>query len=451
MENSPNNIDQLIKAKFDGFAPAPPDHIWSGIEKGISSHPAFFVRYAKPIAAAVILLAAILLGILLFTSQSSNGSVNKLQFTDSVPVSKTLDDPPANNQPATVSATEIIANSEEPENTDVNVPKNEYAETHVASVKPKANSNTGISGNTQNFNNNKTTASVTGHVSELSEASSRPVQNSTNEIFTLPTLSLTLNNDLPKETIQHQAYSAQSVTTETNSRHKSLWSVGLYITPEMFFENFDSLQILPSYTLSVEPTYYINKHFFLRFGLGFTYAHDRGFSKINYLSNDLLGTYEDVYDITFDSVEGVLVPTYYTKTTEVWDTARHVTIKEPTNTYFYVQTPLMFGYYNRTHLFNWYFYAGPAFNYMVGKNLEKPVSDIDYVEILNIDNHLPQRSNYYVQLWLGAGIEVKASKHISLSLEPNYRLSFDNFYREQSYKKALSGFALRFGFVYYLK
>ncbi|HDO27814.1 MAG TPA: hypothetical protein ENH02_06835, partial [Bacteroidetes bacterium] len=68
MENSPNNIDQLIKAKFDGFAPAPPDHIWSGIEKGISSHPAFFVRYAKPIAAAVILLAAILLGILLFTS-----------------------------------------------------------------------------------------------------------------------------------------------------------------------------------------------------------------------------------------------------------------------------------------------------------------------------------------------------------------------------------------------
>ena len=219
----------------------------------------------------------------------------------------------------------------------------------------------------------------------------------------------------------------------------------------MYFENYDSLKTLPSYTLSVEPTYYINKHLFVRFGLGFTYAHDRGFTRINYSGKNLVGTYEDVYDVTFDSVNGQLVPTYYTKTKEIWDTTNQVAVKEPTNTYFYVQTPLMLGYYKRSRNINWYFYGGPSFNYMISKSIEKPAEDLDYVELFGVYNHLPKRSDYYIQLWLGAGIELKVSNNISLALEPNYRLTLNDLYNEQAYRKPLSGFAVRFGVVYYFK
>ena len=56
-------MDQLVRDKFETFAPAPPEHIWGGIQKGIAAHvaPTFFGLYkTRIIAAAVIVLLATL-------------------------------------------------------------------------------------------------------------------------------------------------------------------------------------------------------------------------------------------------------------------------------------------------------------------------------------------------------------------------------------------------------
>ncbi len=449
MEKNLNDIDQLIKAKFDDFAPVPPEHLWQGIEKGISSRPAFFALYGRQIVAAIVLLGLLLLGVWYFSSRSAESPVNKLQFSDSVPASTSDNPVTINNTSETGESTTV--NNTPAENTNItsDKPENEFAATTTPSEKTSTRSAGESPEVTKNTTYNKTISTI---ATESSKTDNTLSLRNKEEIFSIPSLSLALTNTvLPKEKVPQNNYSVQPLPAESGPKVKGSWATGLYLTPEMYFENYDSLKTLPSYTLSVEPTYYINKHLFVRFGLGFTYGHDRGYTRIDYSSKNLVGTYEDVYDVTFDSIDGQLVATYYTKTREIWDTIDQVSVKEPTNTYFYIQTPLMLGYYNRSHNFNWYFYGGPSFNYMISKSIEKPVEDLDYIELFDVSNHLPKRSDYYIQLWLGAGVELKVSDKVSLALEPNYRLTLNDLYKEQSYKKALSGFAVRFGVVYYFK
>lgn len=458
MEKNQTNIDHLIKEKFDGFAPSPPGHIWNGIEKGIANRPAFFVQYGRYIAVAGIIIAILLLGIWYFTSRASVYNYG-LRITDSLPA-RILNEIQKESLLAKMDKNTNVKNEIrqlQPENTHKQLAgateKKNTAKATVLNQKQKTTKTEYTESQALSHQaNDQFTANAAGETTQNPISFDDISKNTAGEdINTIPSVSLTINNKGPGKQVRFQEKPVSVMPYYKKPVNSSLWSVGLYLAPEMYFEHFDSLNILPSYTLSIEPTYYINDHFFIRFGLGYTYAHDRGFSQINFLSKDMIGTYEDVYDVTFDSVDGQLVPTYYTKTTEVWDTTQHMTVSEPTNTYFYLQAPLLFGYNNRSRYLNWYFYAGPSFSYMIDKKIENPTGEINYFEILGIKNNLPERSNYYVQLWLGAGIEVKASNHISIALEPNYRLKLGNLYQDQTHKKILSGFAIRFGLIYYIK
>ena len=189
----------------------------------------------------------------------------------------------------------------------------------------------------------------------------------------------------------------------------------------------------------------------MRFGAGLSYARERGFAKLDYVSNEVVGSYEDVYDVTFDTIGGSVVPTFHTKTTEVWDSVRHIQVNEVTNKYLYLQTPLLFGYTNQSKKFNWFIYGGPALSVVVGKWIEKPEDEIGNADIVNLENNLPNRSPFYMQLWLGAGIEYKVGKQLSLALEPNYRYHFSQIYDDPAFNTALSGFALRLGVTFTIK
>ncbi|PIY30964.1 MAG: hypothetical protein COZ08_09970, partial [Bacteroidetes bacterium CG_4_10_14_3_um_filter_42_6] len=134
------------------------------------------------------------------------------------------------------------------------------------------------------------------------------------------------------------------------------WSSFVGVSPEFVTTTFDSVTLINTYSVNYEPIFHLNKQFFLRFGIGVSYARDRGFAKLDYISNDLMGTYNDVYNVTFDSLNGQVVPTYYTKTVEVWDSIRHLVISEVTNRYIYVQVPVLVGYFHQGNhsSFNWY-------------------------------------------------------------------------------------------------
>ena len=83
---------------------------------------------------------------------------------------------------------------------------------------------------------------------------------------------------------------------------------------------------------------------------------------------------------------------------------------------------------------------------MISKQIEEPLADINAVDINNLQNELPERSPYYFQLWLGAGVEYKAGRNLGISLEPNYRYYFNNVFKTAPYSN--SGLSIRIGLVY---
>ena len=182
--------------------------------------------------------------------------------------------------------------------------------------------------------------------------------------------------------------------------------------------------------------------------MGVSSMSDRGFAKLDYMSNELMGIYDDVYDVTFDSLNGKLEATYYTAPTEVWDSVRRLTVTEATNKYLYLQFPLLFGYTKKTAHLNWSFYGGPAVNFLVNEKTEMSIANAENITIIDLENKLPDRSPYFFQLWIGAGVEYKAGKNLSLTLEPNYRYYFSGLYDSAPYKSGISSFALRFGIIY---
>ena len=67
------------------------------------------------------------------------------------------------------------------------------------------------------------------------------------------------------------------------------------------------------------------------------------------------------------------------------------------------------------------------------------------------ENNLPERSPYFMQLWIGAGIEYKVGKQTAITFEPNYRYYFNNVFEKDPYKSSLSSFSLRIGVVFKMK
>lgn len=463
------NSDLLFRQKFENFAVPPPEGSWAGIQAGIVAGSApFYIQYWKPIAAVTAVLVIIVTGVLLLTPGE-----NHVPEKNEISIPMISDSGNQQNLPSddskikeSQSISEIgkkIENNELVPKTDqevVLVENKEQTITNTNSSIDNVDKSEVVKSNQYNYNNTGYQENLA--ITEESSINTNPftkVESESNTegnsdliliqaLYSTDVSDLSIQNNDDPQMIRPAESELAYIDPELGSK-KGGWSTGFYFTPEIMLNNFDSVEMLANYSFGIEPTYYINKHLFVRFGLGATYSRDQGFAKLDYLNNELLGTYDHVYDVTFDSIDGVVVPTYHTKTVEVWDTVRHLEINSLTNKYFYLQIPVLFGYYNSTTKFKWYFYGGPAINYMISKQIDQPTNGVEYSEMLEVKNELPERSPYYFQLWLGAGIEYKVSNRLGVAIEPNYRYYFNNVFKESPYSNtALSGVSLRVGLVY---
>lgn len=472
MDNQIQNIDQAIREKFENFSPAPPPHIWDGVLKGTVAQvkPSFVSAYGKQIAIAASVLLFAGLGLWWFLSDRATEENNVVNASEI----ELIDEQPENTEQFSVTAEDSESEKSNAEIPEAEIPETEIAgdegrkESLVYETKEKIEEDNEITeaidqNDTEELSATDTYSKTNSQLVSIKASSNADAYAERNqEIAELPKhnfsviSSLTLapfylENSNRENVIEQPPVATEIVFQEKSSNPNIGWSGGIYFTTEFMLNDFDSVQLLPSYSLNYEPIYQFSNHFFLRFGLGLSYARDRGFAKVDYLSNEVVGTYEDVYDITFDSIDGEVVPTYYTKTRDIWDSVQHLQVTEVTNKYLYVQTPLLFGYRKNETKFNWYVYGGPAFNIMVGKQIEKPQDELEEVSIIDLENNLPERSPYFVQLWLGAGIEYNVGKQTAICLEPNYRYYFNTVYENEPYKTALSSFSLRFGVVFKMK
>jgi hypothetical protein len=474
LSNDPLNIDKSFRQKFENFAPAPPDHIWEGVKADIATPvvPSFFTQNWKGLTIAAIVAALIISGI--FLLKPSEKSVIK---NDQISAEKEIGNTGGEKLKKDENQTNIKSTKSEKE--EIQTENNRYEKVANESI-PAEKTSAELKSDNQTVTETRRIISKTGqdktkietsknfnytakkHENDIalnenlkldnyleSKFSVKLIPEINNfELTKINNINITLNSNITPQLIT-PALNNQLAINEELFKKKGSWSFGLFLSPEAMLNNFDSVEVLTNYSLGIEPTYCFNDHLFIRFGLNATYSRDRGFADLDYLSFDLLGSYDYVYNITFDSIDGEVVPTYYTYKMDVWDTVRHLEINAITNNYYYIQTPLLIGYYKKSNNFKWYFYGGPAVNIMVSRQIDEPLKGVNYTELLNLQKKLPERSPYYFQVWVGAGIEFKANKNLGIAFEPNYRYYLNNVFSEHPYNKSgLSGFSIRFGLTY---
>jgi hypothetical protein len=455
------HINELLRQKFENFEPAPPMKVWESIEKELDAKPGFFTGKSK--FYAPILLAFALIPVAYFSFFAGSTSIKLANESKQI----------LNNEVTIIAdASRIVTN----ENLEENNRIQESANNTTEKLKPlneidadfvQTSTNTNIADN-KTLEFNKSNLNQTENILKEPTTQTKLEKNNKTEHFGLfklddgfavqtnkhniaSLIALNINNISLNSFGQAYSISNTDVFKDVSSKKKHKtghWENTIFLSPEFSLNNLDSVTILNSYSIGVEPSKYFNDNLFIRFGLNLSFSGDKGFAKIDYRSNELMGTYDDVYNVTFDTLGGNVTPIYHTKTVEVWDSIQKIGISEVTNRYLFANLPVLLGYKNKIGNLNWYVYGGPAIGFQVSKWIDEPSINGEDITILNLDNKLPLRSSINYQLWLGAGVEYKLSNKYSIVLEPSYKYYFKSLYNDENYKFNTSAFAFRLGFNY---
>ncbi len=219
--------------------------------------------------------------------------------------------------------------------------------------------------------------------------------------------------------------------------------LGVYFTPEMIFYPLDEDLNNRSYSVDVNAIYEFSGYL-IQSGIGVNWLSDDGNYKIDY--NQYLGSYEDVYDVTFDTTGNEVVPIYHTETVDVYDTISHVTITPTESKYTYIQIPVLFGYGHTGKRFGWSVKGGPSLSILVHENIADMNMSDSQDKILNIDSELPNRISTNWQFVLAGGLSYKLGNHLSFAVEPVFRYYINSVYDNTNNKNPYS-LGLRAGFL----
>lgn len=211
-------------------------------------------------------------------------------------------------------------------------------------------------------------------------------------------------------------------------KYKPELVLGAHFSPDVMFYPEDNISNQHSYRFDLSAAVQFSD-FFIESGLGLNFSKDQGAYSYDY--QKYLGTYDDVYEVTFDSTENGIIPTYHTTPVNVYDSVSE-SFHPTKNKYTYLEIPLLFGFKKDYKRISWFVKGGPAFAFLIHKNIpEVNITDQDILIGLN-ENKQPQRVNSNMQLVFGAGVNYRIHKRVSLSFEPVFRYYITSAY-ERTY------------------
>ncbi|MCD4683808.1 MAG: PorT family protein [Bacteroidales bacterium] len=219
----------------------------------------------------------------------------------------------------------------------------------------------------------------------------------------------------------------QSSNQEVRSDYgkKGNLKLGVYFTPEMIFYPSNSGFNNRSYSVDLNAIYEFSGYL-IQSGIGVNWLSDDGNYKIDY--NKYLGSYEDVYNVTFDTTGNEVIPIYHTETVDVYDSIDHITITPTKSNYTYLQIPVLFGYGHENRRFGWFVKGGPSLSILVHENIADINLSDSQNQIINVENELPSRISTNWQFVFSGGVSYKLSSHLSLSVEPVFRYYIKSVY-----------------------
>lgn len=454
METNSENINNLFKQKFEDFAPQPPERVWAGIESALNNGvtPVWYNTLTAKVVALLLGVAVLLGGYWLFKQQPQADHQKVVSAYQNTSSGKTVIDSESNkslNEGINTTEQSANINTRNSDNNNRDNIKNTVPALTSASTNQRLQ-NMPVSTNQENearsrgseVSLNKNKKQLTSAISNINP------EKEAADIEKIQSISITLNSPIIISPLKPHPVNNNSKPV-AGKKQNGKWALGLYFEPEFIFDPFDSLTIQNSYALKIEPTYYINKHWFIRPGIGLSYARDKGFVKANYESWDYLGSYEDVVDVTFDTTGNTITPIYHTQTRDVYDSILHITISEKTNRYLYLQTSLVFGYHNHVNKFGWSIYAGPQVNFILAEKRDNPIQE--NVLIISLKNNLAYRNSPQYGLKLGFGMDYAIAKKWLVTVEPEFNYFINGINGGDIYNTPLSGVGVRFGLIYTIK
>lgn len=443
------NIDDLFKDKFENFEVDPPDYIWNDIKSGMGgpkgNNGNNFLKRGG-IAGLTVLLISVGVISSLFLNNSfvtneqpdevallNDGASTEVLFAEQV--SQDHDPGPNSDMLTTVQPQE---KETEVDNISKKEDRKDKKGSKVRANNPKRNSTVFIQPYLDSPIPKEREARIPLSVEPL-----QPVfipATAQEEVVVIKSIETAASSpatpsevqnagdDQSADMIRGQAdagSSARSSGIKSDYGATGKWVFGLYFTPEMIIYPSDNQLKNYSYSIDANASFKTG-NYFLQSGLGLSRNQEQGNTIIDY--NEYMGSYEDVYDVTFDSTANGIVPIYHTETISVYDTLDHVVIT-PTKSYFtYLQVPLFVGYGLESKRLGWFVKGGPSISFLV--NEEKPSSGMSETEarILNEENELPNRISTNWQFILSAGVTYKLGNRISLSMEPMFRYYIKSVY-----------------------
>lgn len=201
------------------------------------------------------------------------------------------------------------------------------------------------------------------------------------------------------------------------------------------------------HSLQLAFNYKLHSNWYLQTGIGFSLFNDKIPANIKYLSNDSIGSYQDVDSVDFVFNEGKIAPVFYTSTVTVLDSVAHASKIKLHYDYRYFQVPLIIKYYIPKN--NWLITAnaGAILNFTLRKDHANLPVGYENVSIKEMKTENPAEIDFKWKLTGGFGAWYKISSNYYIGVEPCINYYLYSLYDEIPNKRPVS-FGLKFGLLY---
>lgn len=425
MKNEFEHMDQVFRQKFENFEAEPPESVWGNISHALDNlhGGAGFRTFLYSVFGFILIGTAVVFLLKPFdrsNSFASSGSTST-DFEKQIAYEPKLQSPAPENKMIAPGATENIKEESTAR------PKTNEPATGSVSEKTKTTDNT--------YRQERT----------VGNSSFSSIQAKSSPGFAKP------SDDQRKiRTVKGISETRVRGTYYDPIRKAGDWKLGLSASPEITIYPDDTISNSRNYNFDLSLGYHRN-NFFIQSGIGLAIARDEGSYKVDYESYDFIGEYDDLLNISFDSTENGVVPIYETKKVEVFDSIRHIKLSKTTNTYTYLQIPLLLGYQKQFNRLGFYVKGGPNLSLLMSRHI--PGAQLpDDIKIIEVDERITERIKTNWQLILGAGVNYQLTDSWEVALEPTFRYYLNAAYdSKQLNTKHPYAFGIRAGVYLKLK
>lgn len=435
-----HHIDELIRQKFEGFEPAPPESVWEKVRTQIG--PDGPAAKSSPITLPIITGLIILVGLLgLFLL------INRLEAT--MPAQAGTGDLRHGHSPylPVLDTHQQVSNAS---STDQNISETNPSSPAIPVREPfdgKPASAFNAFEEQQDI-----TSALYEHRFNKVRKSKKQTERFSGKQIRLEGKNFTGELDFPSGTQEIENETTRNgfdPVVEYLSPVKPKWDIGFHFNPEVSFYPQDNISNILNYGLQVMPRISVGD-WYLQSGLGFRFGGDQGNYLINY--NKYLGSYEDVYEVTFDTSGNNVVPTYHTQNVDVYDTVGYYSISETKVSYAYMDFPILFGRQWNFSKISLFVNAGPSLSVLLGRSSPQLDYPEENIRILNENPQIPARESINWQLIAGAGFRYRLGDRASFSLEPTFRYYLSNDFEKTGLNtRHPYSFGIRAGLIYHIK